>query len=127
MNNNTHRLLLVDDNPDNLRVLDAVISGLLPGMELLYAPNAETGIAKAQENHIDGAIIDVQMPGMNGFQATRQLSRDPVTAQIPVILVTTKSEDTDRIWGMRQGAVDYIVKPVTEDDLLSKARAALSQ
>jgi twitching motility two-component system response regulator PilH len=71
--------------------------------------------------------MDVIMPGLNGFQATRELGRDPATAGIPVIMVTTKSQETDRIWGLRQGAVDYVVKPVSEQDLVDKARAALAR
>jgi twitching motility two-component system response regulator PilH len=69
--------------------------------------------------------MDVVMPGVNGFQATRELARDPRTASIPVVMVTTKGLETDKIWGMRQGAVDYLVKPVTEAQLVEKVRAAL--
>ena len=65
------------------------------------------------------------MPGTNGFQATRELSKNPETAGIPVVMVTTKDQETDRIWGMRQGAVDYLTKPVTESVLVEKVRAVL--
>jgi twitching motility two-component system response regulator PilH len=67
--------------------------------------------------------MDVVMPGMNGFQATRKLSQDPETAGIPVIIITTKDQETDKIWGMRQGAVEYLVKPISESDLVSKINA----
>ncbi len=69
--------------------------------------------------------MDVVMPGLNGFQATRQLSKNPETADIPIIMVTTKSQETDRAWGLRQGARDYVVKPVSADELLTKIRAIL--
>ena len=73
----------------------------------------------------DLVLSDIVMPGMNGFQATRRISRDDATKGIPVIFVTTKNQETDRIWGMRQGAVDYLVKPVTPAQLVEKAQAAL--
>jgi twitching motility two-component system response regulator PilH len=71
--------------------------------------------------------MDVVMPGMSGFQATRQLTKDPDTETIPVIILTTKDQETDRIWGMRQGAVAYLMKPVTEEQLVGKVREALEQ
>ena len=74
----------------------------------------------------DAIIMDVVMPGMNGFQATRQLTRSKETADIPVIMVTTKDQETDRVWGMRQGARDYIVKPIREDALIQALRAVLA-
>lgn len=70
-------------------------------------------------------LMDVVMPGMNGFQATRQLAKSPQTAHIPVIIVTTKDQETDRVWGMRQGARDYIVKPVREEALIASVKGAL--
>jgi len=74
----------------------------------------------------DLIFMDIVMPGVNGFQATRQLARDPETSGIPVVMVTSKDQDTDRIWGMRQGAVDYLVKPVTPQALVEKAQAVLA-
>jgi twitching motility two-component system response regulator PilH len=71
----------------------------------------------------DLVIMDVVMPGMNGFQATRAISGDPETKHIPVIICTTKDQETDKVWGVRQGAKDYVVKPVKEADLLSKIAA----
>jgi twitching motility two-component system response regulator PilH len=70
--------------------------------------------------------MDVVMPGLNGFQATRQLSRDTLTRDIPIIIVSTKSQETDRVWGMRQGARDYLTKPVAEADLMAKVSALLA-
>ena len=70
----------------------------------------------------DLILMDVVMPGINGFQVTRMLSRDDATKAIPVIMCTSKGQETDRVWGMRQGAVAYLVKPIAADDLLEKIR-----
>jgi len=83
----------------------------------------DDAIVKAKEIKPDLILMDVVMPGLNGFQATRAISRDPETRTIPIILCTSKSQETDKIWGMRQGARDYIVKPVNRDELLAKITA----
>jgi len=70
--------------------------------------------------------MDIVMPGLNGFQATRQITTDAETQHIPVIIVTTKNQETDRVWGLRQGAKDYITKPATEDELIKKVTSAIS-
>ena len=76
----------------------------------------------------DAAAVDVTTwPRVNGYQATRTLTRDPQTKSIPVVMITTKDQETDRIWGMRQGAVDYLVKPVTEAVLVAKAQEVLER
>jgi len=89
-------------------------------IEVSVAKNGEEGIEKAIETMPDCILMDVVMPGKNGFQATRDLSRNPATSAIPVIIITTKDQETDRIWGMRQGARDYIVKPARENDLIER-------
>ena len=116
-------VLIVDDSPTELHVL----SGYLQkhGFSTETAADGREGIDKARALRPDLVLMDVVMPGMNGFQATRELGRDPDTASIPVIMVTTKGLETDKIWGMRQGAVDYLVKPVTEAQLVEKVRGAL--
>ena len=83
------------------------------------------GLAKARQEKPDLILMDVVMPGMNGFQATRRLTRDPETSAIPVIMITAKDQETDRIWGMRQGARDYVIKPIKEDELVDKINALL--
>jgi twitching motility two-component system response regulator PilH len=116
-------VLIVDDSPTEVHVL----SGYLKkhGFDTEAAADGSEGIEKARTVKPDLILMDVVMPGMNGFQATRELARDPKTAAIPVVMVTTKGLETDKIWGMRQGAVDYLVKPVTEAQLVEKVRAAL--
>ena len=117
-------VLIVDDSPTEVHVLKTTLEK--NGYETLSAESGADGVEMARANRPDLILMDVVMPGLNGFQATRQLSRDPQTKEIPVIMVTTKNQKTDRIWGMRQGAVDYIVKPFSEEILLKKAAAALS-
>lgn len=116
-------ILIVDDSPTELHVLKGMLEK--NGFEASSAENGEEGIAKAKEIKPDLVLMDVVMPGLNGFQATRKLSKDPETSAIPVIIVTTKDQETDRVWGMRQGAKEYVVKPVAEADLIAKIKSAL--
>lgn len=113
-------ILVVDDSPTALLYLTDILRK--NGYEVLTASSGEEAVAKAKSDKPDLIIMDVVMPGLNGFQATRMLSRDADTKDIPVIMCTTKDQETDRIWGLRQGAVDYLVKPVTEDELLAHIR-----
>jgi twitching motility two-component system response regulator PilH len=117
-------VLIVDDSPTEVHVL----SGYLKkhGFDTATAADGREGIEKARALKPDLILMDVVMPGVNGFQATRELARAEETAGIPIIMVTTKGLETDKIWGMRQGAVDYLVKPVTEAQLVEKVRGALA-
>lgn len=117
------RILIVDDSPTEIHILTGILQK--GGHEISTAPDGEKGVAAAREIKPDLVLMDVVMPGMNGFQATRQLSRDPETASIPVIIVTTKEQETDRVWGLRQGAKDYVTKPVDEAELVTKVKAVL--
>ena len=117
------RILIVDDSPTEVHVLKTMLEKA--GHEISAANTAEEGVAKAKQDKPDLILMDVVMPGLNGFQATRQLNKDPDTASIPVIIVTTKDQETDRVWGMRQGAKDYLTKPVAEKDLMGKIKTAL--
>ena len=112
------KILIVDDSPTELHVLAKILQH--GGHEALTASDGEAGIAAAKAQGPDVILMDVVMPGINGFQATRKLSRDPKTQQIPVLMVTTKDQDTDREWGLRQGAKGYLVKPVDGRELLNK-------
>ena len=94
------------------------------GIEVVgEARNGAEAVALTKSLQPDLVIMDVVMPGMNGFQATRAITRDPETKHIPVIICTTKDQDTDKVWGVRQGAKDYVVKPINEAELLSKIAA----
>jgi twitching motility two-component system response regulator PilH len=118
----TH-ILIIDDSPTELHVFKSML--LNNDIEVSVASNGEEGIEKAIETKPDCILMDVVMPGKNGFQATRDLSRNPATSTIPVIIITTKDQETDKIWGMRQGARDYIVKPANEQDLIERINKVL--
>ena len=113
----TH-VLIIDDSPTEVHVFKSMLVN--NDIEVSVAKNGEEGIEKAMEIKPDCILMDVVMPGKNGFQATRDLSRNPETSTIPVIIITTKDQETDKIWGMRQGAKDYIVKPADERDLIER-------
>lgn len=115
------KILVVDDSPTERQFMLETLSKL--GYQVVLAENGEEGVAKARTELPDLVLMDVVMPGSNGFQATRQIARDEATRHIPVIICTTKSQETDRIWGMRQGARDYIVKPADVNELAAKIAA----
>jgi len=115
MGNNMARILIVDDSPSQLLGIQRIVEKL--GHQILTATDGAAGVETAKAELPDLVLMDVVMPNLNGFQATRTLARDEATRHIPVILVTTKDQDTDRMWGMRQGAKAYITKPFTEDEL----------
>jgi len=117
------RILIVDDSPTDVRVLSVMLERA--GFQTFSAANADEGVARARAERPDLILMDVIMPGTNGFQATRILSRDPETSSIPVIIVTTKSMETDRIWGMRQGAKDFLTKPPNERELVQRIQNLL--
>ena len=110
-------VLIVDDSPTELHLFQNMLEK--NGFDTLVADSGEDGVRQALGTRPDVILMDVVMPGMNGFQATRKLTQDPKTASIPVIMITTKDQETDKIWGMRQGAVEYLVKPVKEKDLVA--------
>ena len=114
-------ILVVDDSPTDRQFLTDLLAK--NGYQVVTAQNAEEALAKAKQLRPDLVLMDIVMPGQNGFQATRTLSKDEATKQIPVIICTSKGQDTDRAWGMKQGARDYIVKPVKGPELLAKISA----
>jgi twitching motility two-component system response regulator PilH len=118
------KILIVDDSPTELHVLTQMLER--EGYQTITARDGEEGIEVARSEMPDVILMDVVMPGINGFQATRRLTRDIRTRQIPVIIVSTKGQVTDREWGMRQGAFSYIVKPVEANNLLDQVRLALT-
>jgi twitching motility two-component system response regulator PilH len=117
-------VLIVDDSPTDRHVISRALEG--HGFEILVASDGEEALVLAESRRPDVILMDVVMPGMNGFQATRRLSKNPATSAIPVVMVTTKDQETDKIWGLRQGAVDYIMKPVGDDELVAAVRATIS-
>ena len=110
------RILIVDDSPSQLLGLKRVVEKL--GHEALTAEDGAAGVEAAKRELPDLILMDVVMPNLNGFQATRTISKDPATSHIPVVLVTTKDQETDKVWGMRQGAKAYVTKPIKEEELV---------
>ena len=115
------RILIVDDSPSQLMGIRRIVEKL--GHVALTAEDGAAGVDAAKRELPDLILMDVVMPNLNGFQATRSIARDVATRHIPIILVTTKDQDTDRVWGMRQGARDYITKPVDQAELMGKIKA----
>ena len=114
-------VLIIDDSPTELHLFQNMLEK--NGFETLVADSGEDGLKQAIASRPDCILMDVVMPGMNGFQATRKLNQDPKTSDIPIIIITTKDQETDKIWGMRQGAVEYLVKPVAEKQLVNMINA----
>ncbi len=118
-------ILIIDDSPTELHLFQNMLEK--GGFETLVADSGEDGIRQAEAARPDCILMDVVMPGMNGFQATRKLTHDPRTSSIPVIMITNKDQETDKIWGMRQGAVEYIVKPIGQKDLVAKIKTVMEE
>jgi twitching motility two-component system response regulator PilH len=114
-------ILLVDDSKTELHYLSDVLTKR--GYAVRTAENGEEAMRRLGEETPDLILMDVVMPGQNGFQLTRAITRDPRFAAVPVIMCTSKNQETDKVWGMRQGARDYIVKPVNADELMTKIHA----
>ena len=110
------RILIVDDSPSQLLGIKRIVEKL--GHEAFSAEDGDAGVEVAKQELPDLILMDVVMPNLNGFQATRTISKNPETAHIPIILVTTKDQETDKVWGMRQGAKAYVTKPIKEEDLV---------
>lgn len=111
------KVLIVDDSPTETYKLTTILEK--NGHSVISAVNGEEGVTTAKKELPDIVLMDIVMPGLNGFQATRQLSKAKETQHIPVIIVTTKDQETDRVWGMRQGAKAYLTKPIDEKNLLA--------
>ena len=116
-----HKVLVVDDSKTELVYLSAILQK--NGFTVRTAENADDAMRRLEEEQPDLILMDVVMPGQNGFQLTRAITRDPRFVDVPVIMCTSKNQETDKVWGMRQGARDYVVKPVDADDLIAKIRA----
>lgn len=113
-------VLIVDDSKTELMFLSEILKS--HGLAVRTAENADEALKRMQEAKPDLILMDVVMPGQNGFQLTRSIHRTPEYAEIPIIMCTSKSLETDRVWGLRQGAKDYITKPVNAEELMEKIR-----
>jgi len=115
------KVLLVDDSKTELHYLSEIL--LKRGYVVRTAENGEEAMQRLAEEKPDLILMDVVMPGQNGFQLTRSITRDPRFADVPVIMCTSKNQETDKVWGLRQGATDYVVKPVKAEELMAKIKA----
>lgn len=117
-------ILIIDDSPTEVHVMKKALEK--GGFQTATAGDGQEGVRLARDLKPDLIFMDIVMPGMNGYQATRAIASDPGTRSIPIVMVTSKGQETDRVWGLRQGAVDYMVKPVTPEVLVKKAHATLA-
>ena len=117
------RILIVDDSPSQLVGLKRIVEKM--GHQVITAEDGSAGVEVAKREVPDLILMDVVMPNLNGFQATRTISKDPDTQHIPVVLVTTKDQETDKVWGLRQGAKAYVTKPIKEDELVTTLKELL--
>jgi twitching motility two-component system response regulator PilH len=115
------KVLVVDDSKTELMFLSDMLHK--NGFSVKTAENAEDAFRRLSEEKPDLILMDVVMPGQNGFQLTRAISRDPLYADVPIIMCTSKNQETDRVWGLRQGAKDYVTKPVEVGELMAKIKA----
>ena len=115
-----HKILLVDDSKTELHYLSDLL--LKRGHSVRTAEGGDEALKRLAEEKPDLILMDVVMPGQNGFQLTRTITRDPRYLGLPVIMCTSKNQETDRVWGLRQGARDYVVKPVQADELVAKIK-----
>lgn len=120
-----HLVLVVDDSPTEAQMVTKILEKA--SYTVKWANDAAKGISMAQEFLPDLILMDVVMPGMNGYQATRRIARGAETKNIPIIMLTTKDQETDKIWGIRQGASDYLIKPASEAELLEKIQTLISE
>ncbi|TNF93453.1 MAG: response regulator [Gammaproteobacteria bacterium] len=117
------KILMVDDSPTEIHVVKEML--ISKGHTVVTASNGEEGIAMAKSEQPDLILMDIVMPGMNGFKATRTISKDPETSSIPIIMLSSKDQTTDMEWAKRQGAKGYVVKPVDENELMTMVNANL--
>lgn len=115
------KILIVDDSPTERYVLTDIL--VKNGFSVSTAENGEDALLKIKADKPHLILMDVVMPGQNGFQMTRSIARDPEMQNVPIIICTSKNQETDRIWGLRQGARDYLVKPINPQELLAKIAA----
>jgi twitching motility two-component system response regulator PilH len=111
------KVLVVDDSATEIFQFKDILENL--GHEVITAENGSEGVEKAISHLPDLVLMDVVMPGMNGFQATRKICKGAETKHIPVVIVSSKDQETDKVWGVRQGAKGYITKPVDRQELIS--------
>jgi twitching motility two-component system response regulator PilH len=119
------RIMIVDDSPTDVQSLRSMLEKA--GHVAIDVSSGQEAIDRVRNDKPDVVLMDVMLPGINGFQATRTLAKDPATAHIPIIVISSKNQETDRVWALRQGAREYLVKPVTSTDLLNKINSVVGR
>jgi len=118
-------VLIVDDSPTHLAFARQCLER--SGYRISVAATGKHALQLTRELEPNLLLMDAVMPDMNGYQATRKLSRSRVTAQLPIILASSKDQEIDRVWGMRQGTVDDLIKPLEEAQLLGRVHYTLQR
>lgn len=118
------RIMIVDDSPTDVQNMRGILTRA--GHVVIEATSGQDAIDRIKKDLPDCIVMDVVMPGVNGFQATRMLSKDPVTAKIPIIVISSKNQESDRMWALRQGAKEYVTKPIKDAELLDKVGSAIA-
>lgn len=116
-------ILVVEDSPTQMQSVKLALQA--KGYHVITAETGEEGLEKARKELPELVLLDVILPGKNGFQICRDLKTSPETKEMPVILLTSKDQESDRFWGIRQGADEYLTKPCTESDLLASVARQL--
>jgi two-component system, chemotaxis family, response regulator PixH len=118
-----HTILVVDDTLSELELMTRYLKE--GGFSVIAATDAKDAMAKAIDNKPDVIVADVVMPGMSGFELCRNLKKNEVTQKTPVVICTSKNQELDRLWGLKQGADVYITKPFTQDELLRAVKSVV--
>ena len=116
-------ILVVEDSPTYLRQITQLLQK--NGYATISAMDGEEALEKAIQEHPDLIVLDVILPKKNGFQVCRQLKTSPGTQDIKIIMLTSKSQDSDRFWGLKQGADEYLTKPIDDDNLVTSVTELL--
>jgi twitching motility two-component system response regulator PilH len=114
------RILVVDDSPTEQTAIRQPLEAV--GYQVILTSHGDEGLHRLETEDFDLLLLDVVLPGKNGFQLCRQIRRDERWTELPIIMVTSKDQDADRFWGMKQGATEYLTKPFDPDDLISAVR-----
>jgi chemotaxis family two-component system response regulator PixH len=116
-------VLVVEDTPSEMELLVHYLRD--SGWTVLCAATAQEALAQAIQHQPDVIVTDIVMPGMSGFELCRSLKKQPETAQVPIVICTSKDQDIDRLWGMKQGADAYLTKPYTQEQLVQSVKSVM--
>ena len=119
------KILVIEDDPSSLRLTQYILKN--KGYEVLTAPNGLEGLRKAQSENPDLVILDVMLPGIDGFEICSHLRADPQTARLPILMLSAKARAADKAVGLKAGADDYLSKPVAPSEILSKVENLLAR